>query len=177
MTKVGTKGLIYRLVKQTQFCVSFIAPWWRNESFQRTQCFQFLNGSLFRSSPVVMNLRWRLKEYCQKNKQQRWDICEEFSVWHFVTKSTGLECVKARMSSYFPNWQIPAMLVGPCIQNVPGKNEVLRDTVDTHGEAAQRSPKGHMAWLHLQPRLVPCRCGSQQKYLKFLLIVRYFGSS
>ena len=68
----------------------FIAPWWRNGSFQRPQSFQFLNRSLFRSSPVVMSFRWRLKEYCQKNKWQRWDICNEFSVWHFVTKSTGL---------------------------------------------------------------------------------------
>ena len=86
VTKVGTKRLIHGLAMQTQFCVSFIAPWWRKGSFQRTQSFQFLNRSLLRSSPVVMNLRWRLKEYCQKNKQQRWDICKEFSVWHFVTE-------------------------------------------------------------------------------------------
>jgi len=26
VTKVGTKGLIYGFVKQTQYCVSFIAP-------------------------------------------------------------------------------------------------------------------------------------------------------
>jgi len=62
---------------------------------------KFLNWSLFRSSPVVMNLTWRLKNYCQKNKWQRWDICEEFSVWHVVTKSTGLKYVKLRMSSHF----------------------------------------------------------------------------
>ena len=57
VTKVGTKGLIHGLVKQTQFCVSFIAPWWRNRGFQTKQTFQFFNLSLFRSSPVVMNLR------------------------------------------------------------------------------------------------------------------------
>ena len=60
VTKVSTKGLIHGLVKQTQFCVSFIAPWWRNRGFQTTQTFQFLNLSLFRSSPVVMNLRWKI---------------------------------------------------------------------------------------------------------------------
>jgi len=54
--KVGTKGLMHGYVKQTQFCVSFIAPWRRNGSFQRTQSFQFLNRSLFRSSPVFINL-------------------------------------------------------------------------------------------------------------------------
>jgi len=63
------KEIDTRLVKQTQFCVSFI-----------TAKHSVFNRSLFRSSPVVMNLRWRLKEYCQKNKQQRWEICEEFSV-------------------------------------------------------------------------------------------------
>jgi len=99
VTKVGTKGLIRWLVKQTQFCVSFIAPWWRNRSFQRKQSFQFLNRSLSRSSPVVTTLRVTTEriQYCQKNKRQRWDICEEFSVWHFVTKITGLKSVKPRM--------------------------------------------------------------------------------
>ena len=79
VTKVGTKGLIHGYVKQTQFCVSFTAPWWRNGSFQKTQSLQFLNRSLFRFSPMVINLGWRLKKCCQRNKRQRWDICEEFS--------------------------------------------------------------------------------------------------
>jgi len=76
-TEVWKRGLIHGLLKQTQICVSFIAPWLRNGSFQRTQSFQFLNRSLFRSSPVVMKIRWRLKESCQKNNRQRWDICKE----------------------------------------------------------------------------------------------------
>ena len=45
-----------------------------------------------------MNLRWRLKEYCQKNKRQRWDIYEEFSVWQ---RAHGLKSVKSGMSSHF----------------------------------------------------------------------------
>ena len=101
VTEVGTKRLIHGLVKQTQFCVSFIVPWWLNGSLQRLQSFQFLNPSMFRSSPVVMNVRWRLKEYCQKNKLLIWNICEEFSVWHFVTKSTGLKFGKPGMLSHF----------------------------------------------------------------------------
>ena len=87
-----------RIGKANAVLRELYAPWWRNGGFQRKQRFRFLNRSLFRSSPVVMNLRWRLKECCQKNKQQRWDICEEPSVWHFVTKSTGLKFVKPRMS-------------------------------------------------------------------------------
>jgi len=90
VTEIGTKIIIHGLVKQTQFYVSFITPWLRNGTFQRPQSFQFSNRSLFRSSPVVKDLKWRLKEYCQKNKRQRWDICEKFSVWRFVTKILGV---------------------------------------------------------------------------------------
>jgi len=50
---------------------------------------------------LVMKFRWRLNEYCQKNKHHRWDICEEFSVWHLLTRSTGLKSVKPGMSSRF----------------------------------------------------------------------------
>jgi len=38
-----------------------------------------------------------LKDYCLKNKRQRWDFCEAFSLWHFVTKSTDLISVKPRI--------------------------------------------------------------------------------
>ena len=54
VTEVGTKRLIHGLVEQTQFCVSFISPWWQNGSFERLQSLQFLNWSLFRSSPLVV---------------------------------------------------------------------------------------------------------------------------
>ena len=57
---------------------------------------------------MVMNLRWRLKKYCQKNKRQRWDICEEFSTWHFVTKSTDVKSVKPGMSSHFSELRDPS---------------------------------------------------------------------
>ena len=93
---VGT--LIHGLVKQTQLCVSCIALWSQNGRFQTSQSFQLLNRSLFRCSPVVMNFRWPMKKYCQKNKRQWWDICEELSMWHFVTKSTDLKCVMPGMS-------------------------------------------------------------------------------
>ena len=43
---------MYRLVKQTQFCVSLIVLWSQNGSFETLQSCQFLNPSLFRSSPI-----------------------------------------------------------------------------------------------------------------------------
>jgi len=45
-----------RLVTLTQFCVSFIAGWSQNGSFQTPQSCQFSNRSLFRSLPMVPNL-------------------------------------------------------------------------------------------------------------------------
>jgi len=50
------RGLIHGLVKLTQFCVSFIALWAQNGSFQTLQSCQFSNRSLFLSLPMVMNL-------------------------------------------------------------------------------------------------------------------------
>ena len=119
--KSEQRVLIDGLVKQTQFCVSFIAPWWRNGSYRRTQSFQFLNRSFFLSSPGVMNLRCRRKEYCQKNKRQRWDICEEFSVRHFVTKSTGLKSVKPRMSRQFSESRDPSYVSSAMCPECPRK--------------------------------------------------------
>ena len=80
-----------------------------------------------RSSPVVMNLRWRLKEYLQKNRRQRWNICEESTVWHFVTRSTGLKSVKSGISSYFSESRdLSCVSTAMYIQNVPGENSKLR---------------------------------------------------
>ena len=47
---------MHRLLKLTQFCVSFIALWSQNGRFQTPQSCQFLNRSLFRSSPMFPNL-------------------------------------------------------------------------------------------------------------------------
>ena len=123
------KGIDTRISKSNAvlpLCVSFTAPWWRNRCFQRPQSFQFLNRSLSRSSPVVMNLRWRLKGYWHENRQQRWNICEESTVWHFVTRSTGLKSVKPAMSSHFSESRDPSYVSSAMyIQNAPGKNGEL----------------------------------------------------
>jgi len=68
-----------------------------------------------------MNLRWRPKEYCQKNKLQIWDICEEFFVWHFVTKSTGLKSVKPRMPSNFSESRDPSYVNSAMCPKCPRK--------------------------------------------------------
>jgi len=104
--EVGTKILIHGLDHQTQFCVSFIALWSQNGRFQTPQTLQVFHPSLFRCSPVVMNLRWPTKN-SQKNKRQSWDICEEFSVLRFVTKSKGLRSIKPGMSSPFSESREP----------------------------------------------------------------------
>jgi len=50
------KELMHGLMKQTQFCVSFIPLLSKNGSIQTPQSCLFLNRSWLRSSPVVMNL-------------------------------------------------------------------------------------------------------------------------
>jgi len=115
------KGIDTRISKANAvlpLCVSCTAPWWQNGFFQRPQSFQLFNRSLFRSSPVVMNRRWRLKEYWHKNRRQRWNVCEESTVWHFVTKSTVLKPWSPQCQATFPNREIPAMLVRPCISRM-----------------------------------------------------------
>ena len=56
VTKGAVRRLIHGLVKIRQFCMSFIALWSQNRSFQTPQSCQFLNRSLFQSLPIVMNL-------------------------------------------------------------------------------------------------------------------------
>ena len=57
VTEGGARRLIHGLVKLTQFCMSFTALWSQNENFQTPQSCQFSNRSLFRSLPMVINLR------------------------------------------------------------------------------------------------------------------------
>jgi len=159
MTGVGTKRLKHRsLVKQTQFCVSLIAPWWRNGSFQRTPSFQFLNRSLFRSSHMASNLRWRLKEYCQKNKRQRWDICEGFSVRHFVTKSTCLISVKPGMSSHFSEWRDPSCVGSAMFPECPGK-EWRSTSFGLQSTPTAKWPRGRPRWRDYISELAWSRLG------------------
>ena len=82
---------------------------------------EFLNRSLFQSSPVVMNLRWPLKEYCQQNKRPSWDICEESTVWHFVTRSTCLKSVKLGMWSHFSESTDPSYVSSAMCPQCPRK--------------------------------------------------------
>jgi len=81
VTDGRARRMIHGLVKQTQFCVSFIAPLSRNESFQTPQRCQFLNGSVFRSLPIVMNLGyWPIKYYLRCKRQN--GIFAQSAKWH-----------------------------------------------------------------------------------------------
>lgn len=54
-------------------------------------------------------------------KRQEWDFCEELMALNFTTNCAAVNFVKSRMSSNFPNRPIPATLVRPRVQKVPGK--------------------------------------------------------
>ena len=159
-TRIGKENTVLR-----EFCCSVVAK----REFSKPQSFQFLNRFLFRSSPVLMNLRWRLKEYCQKNKRQRWDICEEFSVWHFVIKSTGLKSVKPGMPTHFSESRDPSYVSSAMCPECPRKDwrskpfglQSIHGKA-FHGKAAQTSSKDHVAWLHLRFCSVPPQCGASR---------------
>ena len=72
-----------RVGEANSVCASSIALWPQNGSFQIPQSCQFLNQSLFRSSPMVMNLWQCLREYYPKCKGLRWNVCARFTVWVF----------------------------------------------------------------------------------------------
>jgi len=71
----------------------------------------------------VRAVKLRLKEYCQKNKWQRWDICEELSVWHYVTKTPGLKSVKLRMSNHFSESRDPSYVSSATCPESPRKEQ------------------------------------------------------
>jgi len=69
------------------------------------------------------------------------------------------------------------MLVRPCVQNVPRKNsELIPSSYSSHprenGPEVVQGPGGVTTSLTV---FGPVLVWSQQNYLKFLLIVRYFG--
>ena len=104
-----------------------------------------------------------------KNKRQRWDVCEEFSVRHFVKKSTGLKPVKPRMPSHFSESRDPNYR--PCVQNVPGKNF---SGYSLHPRESGPKFVQRPGSVTISPTLLgPVLVWSQQNYLILLLIVRY----
>ena len=179
MAEVGTKWLIDGLIKQTQILRELYRSVVAKRDLSRTQRFQFLHQCLFQSSPVVMKCRWRLTEYCQKNKWQRWDISEEFSMWHFVTKSTGLKSVKSGMSSHFSESRDPSYVSSAMCSEYPrkdwrSKSFGLQSTPTRKRLRGRRRTGGVTTFPTL---LGPVFMWSQQNYLRFLLIATYFGPS
>jgi len=50
---------------------------------------------------VIMNLESWLNECYLRYKRQRWDFCEEFTLWNFATKCAAVKFVKSWMSNHF----------------------------------------------------------------------------
>ena len=122
---------------------------------------------------------WRLKEYYQKNKRQRWDICEEFLVWHFVTKSTDLKSVKPGMSSHFSASRDPGC-VSSAMYPECSRKEWRTNSFGLQSTPTGKRPRGHPRTRcrnYISDLVWPVLVRSQQNYLKVQLIVRYFESS
>ena len=115
----GTRSLLHRLVKQKQLRLSFIALWWQNGSFQSTQSCQFFN--LFFSDLTYGHESWVMTEGVLSSTSDRDGFLQSSrcgtsrqsaQLWN----SQSSECRVTR-----PNREIPAELIGPYAQNVPGK--------------------------------------------------------
>ena len=172
MTKVGTKRLKHGLVKQTQFFLSFVAPWWRNGSFQRPQSFQFINRSLFRSAPVVMNLRWRLKGYHQKNKRQRWDICRVLgATLRDKGHRSGLISVKPRMSSHFSESRDPSYVSSAMCPECLRK-EWRTKSFRLQSTPTGKRPRGRPRWRDYISDLAWSRLGMEPAELSEIAVDR-----
>jgi len=144
--EVETKILVHGLVKQTQFCVSFIALWSQNRRFKDRKL------SVFKSVIVPMLMydheSWVTTEKILSIEQwQWWDICEVFSVWHFVTKSTGLISLEPGTLSHFSESREPSYISSVMCPECPRKewwNSLSPSDYSPHytyGKAAQRSFK------------------------------------
>ena len=122
----------------------------------------------------------RTERILSKEQRQRWDICEEFSVWHCVTtKTTGLKSQARDVKPLLRIERSPAMVVRPCFQDIPGKNSELSPWgyslhPQKSGPKFVQGPGGVTTSLTLLGTVL---VWSQQKYLRLLLIVRSFESS
>ena len=95
-------------------------------------------------------------------------IPEEFTLWHVATKCAVMKLAKTWMTTTSPPIrEIPAMLVRPCVQNVPGKIGEASPAGYTHAKAARSSPKDQVEWLHLRPCLVPSWCRASRTIWDF----------
>ena len=177
--KCRNKGIDTRICKANAVLHELYCSVVTKRELSKKAKLQFLNRSLFRSSPVVLNLKRRLKEYCQKNKRQRWYICEEFSVWHFVTKSTGLKSVKPRMSRYFSESRDPNYIRSAVCPKCPRKQ--WRTNTSGYGlhplESDPKFVQGPGGVAASPTMLATVLMWVEQNYLRLLLIVRCLGSS
>ena len=89
-------------------------------------------------------------------KSSRWYTSwQRAQVWNL--KSPGCQVSSS-------NREIPGMLIPPCVQNVPGKNDELSPSgYSLHPrESGPKFAKDHVTWLHVRPCLVPSWCGASR---------------
>ena len=139
--EIGTQIV---LMKQMQFCVSFIALWSQNGSFQELKSCQFFKV-VFVSILTYRHESWVMTERVMSQVK----AAEMGYLWiiHGVTlrtKRAAMKFVKPWIYNHFS-----ATMARSCDQNIPGKI----------GEASVLV-KDQVTWLH--PCLVPSWCGASR---------------
>ena len=121
--------------------------------------------------PMPLNETPPMKSFCVRH----W-----FRLWHFATKCAAVKLfVKPECRATSPNREIPATLVRPCVQNVPGKiGEASLAGYFRHPRESDPQVVQGLSEVTTSPTLLgPVLLRSQPNYLRLLLIVRYFEPS
>ena len=159
--------------------VSSIALWSQNGSCQTPQSCQFSNRSLFRSSPIVMNLEQWLKEGDLTCKRHRWDFCEEFAARRFATKCAAVKFVKPWMSIPSSEQQYHNYVDSANVSLIYRRKDCRGKFcwLHTQGGSAQSSSKSTTWRDNISDLAWSCLGVEHKNYLGFLVTVRCFESS
>ena len=132
------------------------------KSFQTMQICQFLNWSLFWSSPMVMNLGKCLKQCDLMCKWQIQDFSKVFMAWHFATKYADVKFTKPYFELFL--WVERSQLCWfsqvPIISMVRLVRKVL--LASPTEKWPKRLTKDQVECLYLWPHLVWSWCGASR---------------
>jgi len=155
VAEVGTSRLIHRLIKQTQFCVSFIALWSQNRSFQTPQSCQIGLCSDPHLWSLILGNDWK-----SASTRGGDDTYKRFTAWIFAAKRAVGQLLKPWMSSNrsSPNRKISATIIRSRDKDDLWELGEASPAGNTHRKAGQKLTKGQVAWIYLRPCLVPSWC-------------------
>ena len=111
MTESRTRRLIQGSVKQTQFCVSFIALWWQNLNFKRHKAVSYLIGLYCEPYPCSWILGSHWKNTIPSTSGTMGFMGSVHGVTYCATKCAAVKVAEPWMSNHrmpTKDWRSPA---------------------------------------------------------------------